>query len=649
MHHSRFWIGRLLPPSSIRIIQFAGEIDLQNKMPPRTDTNGSSLPRAQGSSSASAIYPTDSVQDVAESLSLPPLKDSVASVLALDVEYRIRQIVQDASKFMRHGKRSQLRVADIDRALRQRNIEPIFGFHPTTLGKASASGAYPTPVGSTFRRVQTQTGPIHLVADEEIDLEKVLDTSPKVALSPGVGWSAHWLAVEGVQPAIPQNPVSVTQANAAVTSSTSTAGPSMVQPGGASAFLNPPSAGLSGGKPGQPVAKPLIKHVLSRELQLYFERLTTAILDPPTDAEISESARRQGFTAENEATSSKAKENGADGDTVMASGSPKDGTSTEAKPNDSSNVEKKIPQSSGNTVRDAALASLRGDPGLHQLVPYLIQWINEKVQNGLRDEKVLEPMLHTVDALISNVYLGIEPYVHQLLPYVITILITASLGHSPDSSKVYVLRLYAASILARLIQQYSSTYPTLKPRIVRTILAALDAGCAKASRRAHSGEGDEADTSMADGDDSQEDSKSANKGPRESAATKLGAIIGLRNLGAGSLRAILVIDREFAERQDCLLRRLGDWCLERSQSSPLGKEEVDLIVEELKASFAEVTSKMRGAVSISDAVDSIQQTEVQTRLGTFWTNAFSQDPESARGVLALLSELQRLKSSQDLS
>lgn len=619
-------------------------------MPPRTETNGSSLPRAQGSSSsASAIYPIDSVQDVAESLSLPPLNNDVASSLALDVEYRIRQIVQDASKFMRHGKRSQLRVADIDRALRQRNIEPIFGFHPTTLGKASASGAYPTPVGSTFRRVQTQTGPIHLIADEEIDLEKVLDTSPKIALSPGVGWSAHWLAVEGVQPAIPQNPVSVTQANSTITSSTSTAGPSMVQPGGASAFLNTPSAGLSGGKPGQPVAKPLIKHVLSRELQLYFERLTTAILDPPTDADISESAKRQGLIGENESSSNKTKENGVDGDTDMANGSPKDSNATDTKPNDSSSVEKTIPQSSGNTVRDAALASLRGDPGLHQLVPYLIQWINEKVQNGLRDEKVLESMLHTIDALISNIYLGIEPYVHQLLPYVITILITASLGHSPNPSKVYVLRLYAASILARLIQQYSSTYPTLKPRILRTIVTALDAGCANASRRARSGGDGEADISMADGDDSREESKKANKGPRESAATKLGAIIGLRNLGAGSLRALLVIDKESTVKEDCVLRRLGDWCSERAQSSPVGKEEVNLIVEELKASFAEVASKMRGAVSISNAVQAIQQEEVQTRLGPFWTNAFSQDPETARGVLALLSELQHLTSAQDLS
>lgn len=69
------------------------------------------------------------------------------------------------------------------------------------------------------------------------------------------------------------------------------------------------------------------------------------------------------------------------------------------------------PRPSGNTVRDAALASLRGDPGLHQLVPYLIQWIGERVQNGLRDEVIIDLMIHTMDALISNPFLGIEPYV----------------------------------------------------------------------------------------------------------------------------------------------------------------------------------------------------------------------------------------------
>ena len=252
-------------------------------MPPRPDAVGSSLPRSS-TSTALSIYPTDSVQDVAESLGLPPLKESVAATLAADVEYRLRQVVQDASKFMKHGKRSQLRVADIDRALKQRNIEPIFGFHPTTLGKSSISGAYPTAVGSTFRRIQTQSGPIHVVNDEEIDLDKILDSGPKVGLGPGVGWSAHWLAIEGVQPAVPQNPVLGAAPTIHSSAGNSAAAPifsSTTHINGASAILTGP-----GGAPGQAVAKPLIKHVLSRELQLYFERLTTAIIDPPREAEV---------------------------------------------------------------------------------------------------------------------------------------------------------------------------------------------------------------------------------------------------------------------------------------------------------------------------------------------------------------------------
>lgn len=49
---------------------------------------------------------------------------------------------------------------------------------------------------------------IYHIPDEEIDfasyLKKPLPAG--VANSAGVSWKAHWLAVEGVQPAIPENP-----------------------------------------------------------------------------------------------------------------------------------------------------------------------------------------------------------------------------------------------------------------------------------------------------------------------------------------------------------------------------------------------------------------------------------------------------------
>ncbi len=56
-------------------------------------------------------------------MGIPNLKDDVAVSLAQDVEYRIHEIVQEAMKFMRHGKRTKLTVDDINNALRVRNVE----------------------------------------------------------------------------------------------------------------------------------------------------------------------------------------------------------------------------------------------------------------------------------------------------------------------------------------------------------------------------------------------------------------------------------------------------------------------------------------------------------------------------------------------
>lgn len=66
---------------------------------------------------------------------------------------------------------------------------------------------------------------------------------------------------------------------------------------------------------GSSTITPLVKHVLSRELQLYFTRLTEAL----------------GTTG------------------------------------------------GGGDMREAALGSVRSDPGLHQLVPYLVGWGGEQV------------------------------------------------------------------------------------------------------------------------------------------------------------------------------------------------------------------------------------------------------------------------------
>ena len=143
---------------------------------------------------------------------------------------------------------------------------------------------------------------------------------------------AHWLAVEGVQPTIPQNPTAADSRNQ-----------ELVPKGtGAAASL----AALTAGD--NVTVKPPVKHILSKELQLYFERICTAVLDEETEE-----------------------------------------------------------------LRVAALASLRNDPGLHQLVPYFVQFIAEKVTHQLKDLFVLRQMMELTSAMLDNESLYVDPYVSE--------------------------------------------------------------------------------------------------------------------------------------------------------------------------------------------------------------------------------------------
>src|ERR1700720_4553076 len=146
-------------------------------------------------------------QDVAESLGITSLPDAVASSLASDVEYRIHQVVevrfrmhlamrlmmayvQEASRFMRHARRTTITTSDIAQALRVLNIEPLYGHSPHNPPIFRAA--------LTFPQMQRAV-PVYFGEDEEIDFDRVL-REEKITLPKGVNWTAHWLAVEGVQP-----------------------------------------------------------------------------------------------------------------------------------------------------------------------------------------------------------------------------------------------------------------------------------------------------------------------------------------------------------------------------------------------------------------------------------------------------------------
>ena len=157
-----------------------------------------------------------------------------------------------------------------------------------------------------------------------------------------------------------------------------------------------------------------MKHVLSKELQLYFERVCSALLDENDDE-----------------------------------------------------------------YRLAALASLRTDPGLHQLVPYFVQFISEKVTHNLKDLFVLTQMIHLASAMLENPSLYVEPYVASIVPPILTCLTGRRLGNggnvtgatpTADPLAHFALRDISASLLLTIARKYGKSSNTLKPRLARTCL-----------------------------------------------------------------------------------------------------------------------------------------------------------------------------------
>ncbi|KAH8702179.1 transcription initiation factor TFIID complex 60 kDa subunit [Talaromyces proteolyticus] len=323
-----------------------------------------------------SVWNPDNIRDVAESVGITSLNNDVTENLARDVEYRIAQVLEEALKFMRHGRRTILTTQDISQALRVLNVEPLYGYEsarPLRFGEASLGPGQP----------------LFYVEDEEVDFEKLINAPlPKVPRE--VTFTAHWLAVEGVQPSIPQNPTSNESRNLELVSK----GPN----------ANPNLAAMSGNQ--NTTVKPLVKHILSKELQLYFEKVCSAFLDPTSEE-----------------------------------------------------------------YRTSAYSSLREDPGLHQLVPYFVQFISEKVTHNLNNIFVLTQVMRLAEALIQNQSLYIDPYVSALVPPVLTCLVGRQFGGSnAELTEQFALRDLSAALLGMITKKYSHASHTLKPRIARSCL-----------------------------------------------------------------------------------------------------------------------------------------------------------------------------------
>lgn len=298
---------------------------------------------------------------------------------------------------MHHGKRRRLTCKDMDCALRVKNIEPLYGFE--------CSEYIP------LRHTSGGGKDLYYPDEQELDLVEVISTSlPKLPYD--VTLRTHWLAVEGVQPTVPENvpPLSLEQQREQAAA--------VSLPDEGNVILSSKEVRLERKKKDKTEnmangewskLKSLQSHGLSLEQQLYFKEVT--------DASVGLS----------------------------------------------------------DTKRQEALTSLSTDPGLYQLLPHLISFVSEGVKLNISQRKMsmTRNLLRMAKALLENPSVSLEMFLHELIPLVISCMLNKQLCMRPESEDHWSLRELAAKIMAAICTKYSNTVNNIQSRVTRILLRAL--------------------------------------------------------------------------------------------------------------------------------------------------------------------------------
>lgn len=342
----------------------------------------------------------ESIKMIGESIGVSGISEDVATTIAEDMEYRLKEIVQDGLKFMRHSKRRRMKCSDLDCAMRAKNIEPLYGFD---------SAEY-----SPFKHTTGGSKEYFYPDDKEFELADLI-SAPLPALPVDATLRAHWLAVDGVQPAIPENPAPSTLED----QKKKALGSNGAQPSDTPLHTKDvrfDKKSKKSSKEEVPAGtewsklKPLQAHALSLEQQLYYKEISDACVG------ISDSKRIE------------------------------------------------------------ALASLSSDPGLYQLLPQFSSFVTEGIRVNMAQRKLqmLKFLLKMVKALFDNPSLSLDRCLHELIPAILSCMISRQVCARPESEDHWYLRDQAAKILAEICKKHNNSSNCLQSRVTRVLLQALN-------------------------------------------------------------------------------------------------------------------------------------------------------------------------------
>ena len=304
----------------------------------------------------------------------PNLQPAARSTLVTLVEEHVTSLIRQAATVTAHCKRARtqhssssdetaavggdsadiagrvvrrrLHADDLNMALQWRGSEKLYATAVTADSSTIAAGSGDNSSDQTKQKQQH---------NKVVDLKEYLRSEMDFRPPQEVGLTVHWLAVNGHQPRIPQNPMERPRRGRAVAGLVhryDQAGDEDVLEAAAAAAEDVSSPAAAAAKKGSVQVSQLRAQLLSEELQLYFVRVTSTL-------------ERGGATP------------------------------------------------TARKQQDAALASVGRDTGLQELVPFLVHYILNSYEAHVGNPEQSHTLVRLVQALLVNPHLHLELHVSQ--------------------------------------------------------------------------------------------------------------------------------------------------------------------------------------------------------------------------------------------
>ncbi|CAH8670691.1 unnamed protein product [Schistosoma margrebowiei] len=357
----------------------------------------------------------------AEMCGVSNLSQSAANLLQKHLNQIARLLIHEVLRVMEQSRRGVPQASDIDLASVLIGLESPFGtttanFLPIRTGGRTASSG---PGGKVF----------FIRPDKEIDVKALLLREPAGVVY-DVSLVAHWLSVNGKQPTSPQNPPPDFLARMALLNNSFGSHNKQNKRSIShkkdddinSSVEKHPKIGihnsnrdkldlLSGSHPRKVLAVSVERrsHEISQEVMIYFRELTEACVG------------------------------------------------------------------ANETRRHEALDNATLDPGLQPILPHLMTFITEGVRINVTNHNlaILIYLMRLVKALIDNPHISLEPYLHLLVPTVITCVLNRQLCAKPITDNHWALRDFAAKQLVTLCNRHNTSSNELYGRVTRELSRAL--------------------------------------------------------------------------------------------------------------------------------------------------------------------------------